>query len=47
MSVYVDDLFDAFVRRCPRVKQWCHMMADTPAELDEMATQLGLIGAEP
>lgn len=42
MSVYVDTLFAAHAPRCPRVKQWCHMMADTDAELLEMATQLGL-----
>lgn len=42
MSSYVDELFNAHVKRAPRIKQWCHLMADTQAELDEMATQLGL-----
>lgn len=42
MSCYVDPLFNAHVKRAPRIKQWCHLMADSQAELDEMAIQLGL-----
>lgn len=44
MSVYVDGM--AMYPHAPKVRgravAWCHMMADTDAELTEMATQLGL-----
>jgi hypothetical protein len=36
MSVYVDPLYGA------KNGQWCHMMADTPEELFEMANTIGL-----
>lgn len=40
MSVYVDQ-----TRRIARGRgegEWCHMMADTPEELERMARKLGL-----
>lgn len=41
MTVYVDDAFIA--ARVGRItSHWCHMSADTRAELDEMADRLGL-----
>lgn len=44
MSVYVDGM--QMHAHAPKVRgravAWCHMMADTEAELLEMATQLGL-----
>lgn len=36
--IYVDDLFTW----PPTSKRWCHMMADTDAELDAFAEKLGL-----
>jgi len=44
VSVYVDGM--QMHAHAPKVRgravAWCHMMADTEAELLEMATQLGL-----
>jgi hypothetical protein len=37
MSVYVDPIFEWH-----NGKRWCHMIADTEAELLRMATRLGL-----
>lgn len=44
MTVYVDEPrnYPHAPRIRGRVVAWAHMMADTDAELDEMATQLGL-----
>jgi hypothetical protein len=42
MSVYVDTLHEWGWRMYGRTIASCHMIADTPAELHEMALQLGL-----
>lgn len=42
MAVYVDALREATVPR-QRGTRWCHLMADSDAELEKMAAQLGLL----
>ncbi len=45
MTVYVDDLFEATPRTAQarsHGRRWCHMEADTEAELDAMARKIGL-----
>ena len=42
MSVYVDPLFEATCAACPNARRWCHMFADTPAELHAMAEAIGM-----
>lgn len=39
MTVYVDDAFIPFYRRM----KMCHMLADTDAELHEMAAKIGML----
>lgn len=45
MTVFVDALFTAIPRTAQarsHGRQWCHMEADTEAELDAMARKIGL-----
>ena len=41
MAVYVDDL-KHYPTTSLREKTWCHMLADTSEELDQVAAQIGL-----
>ena len=44
MAVYVDEprRYDVRVGRIPKGTIWCHMRADTRAELESMARSIGL-----
>lgn len=45
MTVYVDSLVEyplGTVKEAARVKRWCHMFADTEAELHAMADAIGM-----
>lgn len=43
MTVYVDyPLQWATIKEAPRVKYWCHMMADSVDELHDMAAKIGM-----
>lgn len=45
MSVYVDELVDhglGAVPEVPRARYWCHLFADTEAELHAFAARIGM-----